>query len=158
MGIRTTLCILTMKNIAISACLLGEKCRYDATDNKNSILLEQLKDENLIPFCPEDHAFGTPRPTMDIVRKSHGDEAISNETGEDLSAEVIAYASDFFDRHQEIDIFIGKDRSPSCGVCSAKLYDERKNLLSSTEAGFMAKEALKRNIICIDAEKYGEAL
>ena len=63
----------------------------------------------------------------------------------------------FLTAHQEIDIFIGKDRSPSCGVCSAKLYDESKNLLSSTEAGFMAKEALKRNIICIDAEKYGEA-
>ena len=145
-----------MKNIAISACLLGEKCRYDAHDNKNSILLKQLKDDNLILFCPEDDAFGTPRPTMDIVRKSDGDRAISNETGEDLSAQVIAYACDFFDTHQQIDIFIGKDRSPSCGVCSARLYDESKNLLSSTEAGLMAKEALKRNIVCVDAEKYGE--
>jgi uncharacterized protein YbbK (DUF523 family) len=51
---------------------------------------------------------------------------------------------------------IGKDRSPSCGVCSAKLYDEQKSLLSSTEAGLMMKEAQKRNIPCIDAEKYGE--
>ena len=157
MGVRITFCLLSMKNIAISACLLGEKCRYDATDNKNNILLEMLKNENLIPFCPEDYAFGTPRPTMDIVHRANGDKAISNETGEDLSIPVIVYASDFFDRHQDIDMFIGKDRSPSCGVCSAKLYDENKNLLSSTEAGFMAKEALKRNIICIDAEKYGEA-
>ncbi len=54
----------------------------------------------------------------------------------------------------ELDLFIGKDRSPSCGVCSARLYDEEKNLLSSKEAGLMAKEAKKRNIHCIDAEDF----
>lgn len=147
-----------MKNIAISACLLGEKCRYDATDNKNSNLLAQLEGDNLIPFCPEDDAFGSPRPTMDLIGSSDAYRAISNETGEDLSSPVLTYANHFFDTHSNIDLFIGKDRSPSCGVCSGKRYDEEKNLLSSSEAGLMAKEALKRNIKCIDAEKYGETL
>jgi uncharacterized protein YbbK (DUF523 family) len=85
-----------MKTIAISACLLGDKCRYDATDNKNPMLLKQLEEEILIPFCPEDDAFGSPRPTMDLVRTSTGDKAISNETGEDLSPPVIDYAKRFF--------------------------------------------------------------
>lgn len=143
-----------MKKIAISACLLGEKCRYDATDNKNEILLEQLKDAQLIPFCPEDFAFGSPRPTMDLVRMQQGDRAISNLTGEDLSEAIAEYAILFFDKYSELDLFIGKDRSPSCGVCSARLYDEEKNLLSSKEAGLMAKEAKKRNIDCIDAEDF----
>jgi len=140
--------------IAISACLLGKKCRYDGSDNKNEILLEKLQDDTLIPFCPEDDAFGSPRPTMDLVRTSTGDKAISNETGEDLSPPVVDYASIFFDAYRDIDIFIGKDRSPSCGVCSARLYDEKKNLLSSSEAGLMAKEALKRGIRAMDAENY----
>jgi len=143
-----------MKTIAISACLLGEKCRYDATDNKNDVLIEQLQGDRLIPFCPEEYAFGTPRPTMDLIRTSHGDKAISNETGEDLSTPVIDYAHTFFDAHPDIDLVIGKDRSPSCGVCSSKLYDEEKNLLSYQEAGLMMKEAQRRNISCIDAEKY----
>jgi uncharacterized protein YbbK (DUF523 family) len=145
-----------MRKIAISACLLGKPCRYDATDNKNSILLEQLQKETLIPFCPEDFAFGSPRPTMDLIRTDTGDKAISNVTGEDLSTPVIDYAKTFFEIHSDIDLVIGKDRSPSCGVCSAKLYDEKKYLLSTTEAGLMMKEAQKRNIPCIDAEKYGE--
>ena len=145
-----------MKKIAISACLLGKPCRYDATDNKNSKLLEQLQEDILIPFCPEDFAFGSPRPTMDLIRTSFGDKAISNESGEDLSTPVVDYAKTFFDTHPDIDLVIGKDRSPSCGVCSAKLYDEKKYLLSSTEAGLMMKEAQKRNIPCIDAERYGE--
>ena len=131
---------------------MGETCRYDGTDNRNETLLAELKDAQCIPFCPEDHAFGTPRPTMDLINKEEGIRAISNETGQDLSTPVETYAKDFFDTHPDIDLFIGKDRSPSCGVCSAKLYDENKELISDTEAGLMAKEALKRNIESIDAE------
>jgi len=138
--------------IAISACLVGEKCRYDATDNKNEALLKKLQGHTLIAFCPEDYAFGSPRPTMDLVRTNKGDKAISNENGLDLSFSINQYAIDFFDRHLGIDLLVGKERSPSCGVCSAKLYDEDKNLLSSKEAGLMVKEAQKRDITCIDAE------
>ncbi len=143
-----------MKKIAISACLLGEKCRYDATDNKDIDLLAKLEGADLIPFCPEDFAFGSPRPTMDLVRTQQGDRALSNLTGEDLSTSIIQYATVFFDTHPDVDLFIGKDRSPSCGVCSARLYDQEKNLLSSEEAGLMAKEAKKRNINCVDAEDF----
>jgi uncharacterized protein YbbK (DUF523 family) len=143
-----------MKKVAISACLLGEKCRYDASDNKDENLLSKLKDAELIPFCPEDHAFGTPRPTMDLIETARGHRALSNRTGEDLSDPVIEYARAFFDTHQALDLFIGKDRSPSCGVCSARLYGEEKNLLSAKEAGLMAKEAKKRNIHCVDAEDF----
>ncbi|SFV50878.1 COG1683: Uncharacterized conserved protein / FIG143828: Hypothetical protein YbgA [hydrothermal vent metagenome] len=150
--------MLMAKTIAISACLLGKRCRYDGSDNKNERLLEKLQDDTLISFCPEDDAFGSPRPTMDLIRTSSGDKAISNETGEDLSVPVVAYANRFFDTHQKIELVIGKDRSPSCGVCSAKLYDEKKNLISSKEAGLMMKEALKRKIECIDVEKFLEAI
>ena len=143
-----------MKKIAISACLLGEKCRYDATDNRNDELLAKLEGLELIPFCPEDHAFGTPRPTMDLIKTEQGIKAISNKTGADLSFAVEEYAKTFFDRHSNIDIFIGKDRSPSCGVCSAKLYDENRVLVSNTEAGLMAKEAKARGIEAFDAEQY----
>lgn len=143
-----------MKRVAISACLLGEACRYDGTDNRNDLLLEKLKACELIPFCPEDDAFGTPRPTMDLVKTESGIRALSNETGEDLSSPVEAYAKGFFDRHEDIDLFIGKDRSPSCGVCSAKLYDEHKVLISDEAAGLMAKEAIRRGIEAVDAEEY----
>lgn len=143
-----------MKKVAISACLLGEACRYDGTDNRNDLLVGKLKGCELILFCPEDEAFGTPRPTMDLIETREGIRAISNETGKDLSAPVEAYAKRFFDSHGDIDLFIGKDRSPSCGVCCAKLYDEHKVLISEKEAGIMAKEAIKRSIEAVDAEAY----
>ncbi len=143
-----------MKKIAISACLLGEKCRYDASDNRNDALLVKLEGSELISFCPEDHAFGTPRPTMDLVETEQGIKALSNATGADLSFAVEEYAKTFFDTHRDIDLFIGKDRSPSCGVCSARLYDKNKILISSYEAGLMAKEAKARGIETFDAEQY----
>ena len=140
--------------VAISACLLGETCRYDGSSNKNTALIDILKDAILIPFCPEAHAFGTPRPTMDLIQTSKGKKAFSNATGEDLSVPVIQYAKNFFEKHHDIDLYIGKDRSPSCGVCSSKLYDENRQLLSSSETGLMSEEAQKQNIPCYDAEKY----
>jgi len=143
-----------MKKVAISACLLGEECRYDAADNRDDELLSRLKDSELIPFCPEDHAFGSPRPTMDLIETEQGIKAISNKTGADLSFAVEEYAKHFFDIYSDIDLFIGKDRSPSCGVHSAKLYDENKKLISVNETGLMAKEAKTRGIDAVDAGKY----
>ena len=91
---------------------------------------------------------------MDLVKTKSGVRAISNETAEDLSPAIEEYAKEFFNTHGNFDLFVGKDRSPSCGVCSARLYDTKKNLLSSDEAGLMAKEAKKRGIKSVDAEDY----
>jgi len=146
------------KTIAVSACLLGYKCRYDASDNKNEIFLEKLKGHTIIPFCPEDYAFGSPRPTMDLICTTDGNMAISNKTGENISLPIIEYAKVFFNTYTQIDLLIGKDRSPSCGVCSARVYDKEKNLLSSTEAGLMVQEAIKRNIASIDAEDFRKGI
>ena len=143
-----------MKKIAISACLLGEECRYDANHNRDEKLLKKLDGYELIPFCPEDHAFGSPRPTMDLVQDGNSIKAISNKTNLDLSFAIEGYAKAFFNKHKDFDLFIGKDRSPSCGVCSAKLYDFKRNLLSSEEMGLMAKEAKNSGIKCFDAEEY----
>jgi len=142
------------EKIAISACLLGESCRYDNNDNKNEILLDMLKEYELIPFCPEDFCFGTPRPTMDLIEYPDTPKAISNLTAADMSTPILKYAKAFFDTHNDIKLFIGKDRSPSCGVHSAKLYDKDKNLISTKESGLMAKCSIDRGIESWDAELY----
>jgi len=143
-----------MKKIAVSACLLGETCRYDGSHNRNDALLEKLGGVQVVPFCPEDDAFGTPRPTMDLIETENGVRALSNATGEDLTEPVIAYAKAFFESHPDIALFVGKDRSPSCGVCSARCYSEERELLSDKVPGLMAQEALNCGIEAIDAETF----
>jgi len=142
-----------MKNVAISACLMGEPCKYNGRDNLNSQLMAyaQKHDWLLVPFCPEDDAFGTPRPTMDLIQNSATVEAICNTTGKNLTQPIESYAINFFTKHPDIDIFVGKSKSPSCGVSSARLYDQQKNLISNESIGIMAHEAQKRNISLIDS-------
>jgi len=140
--------------VAISACLLGNKCRYDGRENRDEKLLSKLNGCDLIAFCPEDFCFGTPRPTMDLVDDGKEIKAISNLTEADLTPPVKAYAQAFFNNHKDIELFIGKDRSPSCGVKSAKIYDKDKNLISTKGTGIMAKEAIDQAIKAYDAEDY----
>jgi len=143
-----------MKKVAISACLTGCSCRYDGRENLNRPLLELLSSYEVIPFCPEDFCFGTPRPTMDLVDNGQTIKAISNQDSSNLSKPIFTYAKDFFEQNSNIELFIGKDRSPSCAVKSGKVYDKDKNLLHTTGTGLMAKIALDLGIESWDSEEY----
>jgi len=143
-----------MKRVAISACLIGRECRYDATNNLDDKLLDILIDCELIPFCPEDYAFGSPRPTMDLVKSDDTIRAISNLNGDDLTTPIYEYAQKFFDKHRDIDLYIGKDRSPSCGVSTARLYSEDRVLLDSKSIGLMSRVSKDRDIDSWDAQEY----
>jgi len=143
-----------MKKVALSACLLGCNCRYDASHNLNKQLLELLSSYEIVSFCPEDYAFGSPRPTMDLIENEKKILAFSNENSENLSDPILEYAKNFFNNHADISLFVGKDRSPSCGVQSAKVYDTQKNLLHREGTGLMAQVAKERGLECWDAEKY----
>jgi len=145
---------MLLPKVALSACLTGISCRYDADDNLNESLLKQLDAYEIVPFCPEDYCFGTPRPTMDLVENGETIDAISNESSFNLSTHIYAYAKKFFKQHPDIELFIGKDRSPSCAVCSGKVYDVEKNLLHKKGTGLMAKVALDLGIEAFDSEVY----
>ncbi len=133
---------------------MGNACRYDGDHNLNEKLLEKLADYEIVTFCPEDYCFGTPRPTMDLIDNGKRIEAVSNESGKNLSEPILEYAKDFFKQHSDIELFVGKDRSPSCAVCSGKVYDKDKNLLHKKGTGLMAKVALDLGIECWDSEDY----
>ncbi|MBU1668044.1 DUF523 domain-containing protein [bacterium] len=140
--------------VALSACLMGCACRYDARDNLNESLLKQLDSFEIVPFCPEDDCFGSPRPTMDLIDNGEGINAISNENGQNLSVPILDYAHNFFEQHPDIKLFIGKDRSPSCAVQSGKVYSNQKELLHTQGTGLMTKIALDLGIKCWDSEAY----
>ncbi len=144
------------KKVALSACLYGVRCRYDGTDNKDVKLLNLLHfyGYEIVLFCPEDDCFGTPRPTMDLIQTDEGIKAISNLTGADLTPHIKEYAIEFFKDNSDIELFIGKDRSPSCGVRSARIYDREKNLIKKDGSGIMAEVAKKYVNECKDAEEY----
>ena len=120
-----------MKKVGVSACLLGRDCRYDATNRYDSELVEELKDEEVVPFCPEEAILGTPRETIDIV----AGRAIGNESGRDYTDALIKKAQEFLAKHPNIDVVYCKAKSPSCALCSARIYDSHKRLIASDGRG-----------------------
>ena len=142
-----------MKKAAVSACLAGRNCRYNGEIKADPELLRKLGNRyEVVLFCPEDACFGTPREAMDLMVTDGGIRALCKYSREDRTDPVIEYAQRFFDSHPDIDLFVGKARSPSCGVRSALLYDSEGDLVSDDFTGIMAAEALSRGIEALDNE------
>lgn len=108
-----------MKNVLISACLYGQKCRYDGGDNLISRLDEIKKVCNLFPVCPEVlGGLETPRNPSEII----GENVVSN-AGKDVTNEYKKGAEIALETalRNSCKIALMKAKSPSCG--SGKIYD-----------------------------------
>jgi len=127
------------KRAGVSACLLGRPCRYDGRDKRDQELIDELADWEVVPFCPEEAILGTPRETIDLVRGR----AIGNESGRDYTEAIRREAEDFARANPDLEAIYLKAKSPSCGLTSAREYDENKNLLSHRASGIFAKELKK---------------
>ena len=114
-----------MIHILISACLIGENCKWDGTNNRNQGVLEFMKKmegkAEFHPVCPEQlGGLPTPRAASEIHMP---DEAVINTEGEDVTGEFLLGADAALQTAKKYgcEIAILKDRSPSCG--SNGVYD-----------------------------------
>ena len=105
--------------IMVSACLLGQKCKYDGGDNRSESVLTFTEGHEVIPVCPE-VAGGLPVPRLAC---EISDGRVINRAGEDKDREFRAGAEKCLAlaREKEIDLAILQPRSPSCGV--GRIYD-----------------------------------
>jgi len=114
--------------LAISACLLGEKVRFDKGHKRDAFVMDELsRYAEFISFCPEHFAFGSPRPSIRLVStQEKGERVISNKTQEDLSETLFKTVNDDLQKvkNAQVSGIIFKSKSPSCGLGSAKLYLE----------------------------------
>ncbi len=113
--------------LAISACLLGEKIRFDGGHKRDRFITDELSlFADFVPFCPEHLAFGTPRPSVRLVSVEHQIRVHSNKTGEDLTEALEQTSHDELSQLESKNLcgIIFKSKSPSCGMKSAKIYLE----------------------------------
>ena len=105
--------------IMVSACLLGEKCKYNGADNFCQAVSALAQELELIPVCPE-LAGGLPVPRLpcEIVGGT-----VMNSAGENVDKAFRAGAAECvrLAKEKEIDLAILQPRSPSCGV--HEIYD-----------------------------------
>lgn len=105
--------------VLVSACLLGLRCRYDGSPQKNDRVCALAKSYALIPVCPEQlGGLPTPRPPSE----RRGERVAAND-GTDMTAaffrgaeETLALARMFGCKTAVL-----KSNSPSCG--SGTIYD-----------------------------------
>ena len=107
------------KKVMVSACLIGENCKYSGGNNLRPELLSQLSGYTVIPVCPEVLG-GLPVPRVPaeivngVVLNREGvsvDEAFRR--GAEAALEIAG--------REKPDLIILQSRSPSCGV--KEVYD-----------------------------------
>ena len=113
--------------IVVSSCLLGFKTRYDGSDKNLVGGVDALHEQyEVIHFCPEVEAgLGIPRETIELVDMgSEGIRVMGTKTRTDVTDKLRAICEQKLAElaGDEIEFFLLKAKSPSCGICS-KLHD-----------------------------------
>jgi len=116
---------MNFQKVLVSACLLGEKVRYDGSDCCQHGLIEQWQREGrVVPLCPEmAGGLPTPRPPAEIGSGNteavlQGKSSIRRKDGTDASEAFLQGAEKALAEcwKHRIKIAILKEGSPSCGT------------------------------------------
>jgi len=138
-----------MKKAMISKCMLGFSCRYDGKSKPldKDIIKNLEKNFQLFPFCPEEFSLPTPRPPARFI----GDKIIDI-NGIDKTEEFQKGAIEALKicKNQNISIFIGKEKSPSCGIQQTSAYINGSECKCNTMG--LTSKLLKENGINLISE------
>jgi uncharacterized protein YbbK (DUF523 family)/uncharacterized protein YbgA (DUF1722 family) len=128
--------------VGVSACLLGERVRYDGGHKRNAFLLEDLAPHvRFVPVCPEvGIGLGAPREAIRLVRRGGGVRLVGS-AGVDHTAAMRRWAAgvtaDLRDR--DLSGFVLKKGSPSCGLERVRVWDEGPQRPSRPGRGVFAQ-------------------
>lgn len=100
--------------IMVSACLIGENCKYNGGNNRDEELLNLLSGHEVIAVCPEVLG-GLPTPRQPSELRNG---RVISRNGQDVDAAFRLGAEKCLEiaRKAEPDLIILQSRSPSCGV------------------------------------------
>ena len=132
--------------IAVSACLLGENCKYNGGNNYSEKVKNYIEGHEVIPICPEVlGGLSTPREPAEIACG-----IVKNKDGTSVDAQFrkgAELALDIVVKNQ-VELVILQSRSPSCGVNT--IYDGSFSGKIIPGQGVFAELLKKNNIKAID--------
>ena len=113
--------------VGISACLLGQRVRYDSADDHQPMMIERLSRYcTLQPFCPEVAiGLGVPREPIEL-RLINGESRVvqRHDHSVDVTDRLTHYAREVVEQYPMLSGYVFKSRSPSCGIGSARLWQD----------------------------------
>ncbi len=111
--------------IVVSACLLGERVRYDGDHSRDPGIADCFGQVfTMIPECPEvGIGLGVPRPRIRL-REDGGGNRLVGADGSDLTGTMRQFSEGAVSRFtaDEVGGLILKSRSPSCGIGDVPVY------------------------------------
>lgn len=115
--------------LIISKCLGFAHCYYSG-QRFDIKFLKKLGDfVEYTPICPEvEIGLPVPRQTLRLVEEGKDIKLRQPATGADFTDKLNQLALEFFEKNPDIDGFICKEGSPSCGCKSVKLYPALKDV------------------------------
>ena len=140
--------------IMVSACLLGENCKYNGGNNYTPELVRLLEDHTVIPVCPEVlGGLPTPRVPAEIVNGK-----VMNRNGESVDEAFRKGAEKALETamREKPDLIILQSRSPSCGV--KEIYDGTFSGRKIPGQGIFAGMLTEAGFTVVDAENLPEEL
>ena len=140
---------MTTKNIVIgiSACLVGEKVRFDGGSKTSQFCVAELGQHvTYKAFCPE-VAVGlpVPRPTIRQIQKQDLIHVARPDGSSDVTEALQAYGQKIAQLANSFSGYVFCAKSPSCGMERVKVYNPNGDALSSTGVGVFANEIMKAN-------------
>ena len=139
-----------MKNekILVSACLLGENCKYNGGNNYNGAVVAYVKGREVLTICPEMLAgMGCPRTPIEIV-----DGVLMDREGNNVDRamrKAVELALEQI-RGENIRCAILQSRSPTCGV--NQVYDGSFSGKLVPGSGIFAQALKEAGYRVLDAE------
>ncbi|MBT5229077.1 MAG: DUF523 domain-containing protein [Methylococcales bacterium] len=130
--------------IGISACLLGDKVRYDGGDQQNPHVLRLARHYETRKICPEVNiGLGVPRPPIQLIDDLRFPTAIGkHDPSLNPSDALRTLGKTVATTWPGLSGFIVKSRSPSCGNGSTKVIINGEDIRTGTG---LFTEQLKRN-------------
>lgn len=116
--------------MGVSSCLLGNNVRYNGGNcHKSYITGVYANYFDYKVVCPEVAAgLGVPRPTLFLVEDLKGNHLVkTNKTHKDVTVDIKEAVKKLTSKLDAVYGFILKAKSPSCGVGTARVFDEEHN-------------------------------
>jgi uncharacterized protein YbbK (DUF523 family) len=117
--------------IGVSACLLGEKVRYDGGHKHDSYITGTLgRFFTFVPVCPEvESGMPTPREPMRLEGDPAAPRLMTKESRIDRTEQMLSFCRAKVEELEKADLcgFIFKKGSPSSGLFEVSIYDAEGN-------------------------------
>ncbi|MBE0432718.1 DUF1722 domain-containing protein [candidate division WOR-3 bacterium] len=132
--------------VVVSKCLGFDRCRWNGLVIADDFVENLKPHAEFVPVCPEVAiALGVPRDPLRVVRDKGGLRLMQPATKKDHTRAMIGFCRRYLETLDEVDGFILKSRSPSCGTKDVRIYAGlEKQAAVEKGSGFFGGAVLRR--------------